>query len=260
MTDVGQKRLPVLFIGHGTPLNAISDNTYTQAWARLGQTIHPRAILSISAHWYTRGTRVTAMQSPPTLYDFGYRNLRHLTYPAPGSPSLARRIANQLAPKPVIADQDWGLDHGTWSVLLKAYPAADIPVVQLSIDRLGSPRLHFELGRRLKGLRDKGVLIMATGNIVHNLDFIIRSGPARPYPWAERFDAIVRDKLVARAWNDLIDYQNLGDNTEYAVPTPDHYVPLLYALGAANVSEPLMFPVEGIDHGSMSMRCVQFGA
>jgi 4,5-DOPA dioxygenase extradiol len=254
-----RSRLPVLFVGHGTPLNAVADNAFTQTWARLGQTIRPQAILSISAHWYTRGTRITAAERPQTIYDFGYHNLGHLSYPAPGSPSLARRIAELLQPAPVMNDERWGLDHGTWSVLLKAYPAADIPVVQLSIDGTQSPRFHFDLGRRLKPLREEGVLIMASGNIVHNLDLSIRSGPEIPYPWAERFDATVRDKLLKRTWNDLIDYQHLGPDAAYAVPTPDHYLPLLYALGAADDSEPLSFPIEGIARGSMSMRCVLFG-
>ena len=262
MTVTGnyRSRFPVLFVGHGTPLNAIRDNIFTQTWARLGQTIRPRAILSISAHWYTRGTRVTALERPPTIYDFVYRNLGHLSYPAPGSPSLARRVAELLQPAPVMNDRQWGLDHGTWSVLLKTYPAANIPVVQLSIDGMESTRFHFDLGRRLRPLRDEGVFIIASGNIVHNLNLSIRSGPEIPYPWAERFDATVREKLLSRNWNDLIEYQTLGDDWAYAIPTPDHYLPLLYALGAADKLEPLSFPAEGIVSGSMSMRSVLFGA
>jgi 4,5-DOPA dioxygenase extradiol len=238
-----RNRFPVLFVGHGTPLNAISDNIFTQTWARLGQTIRPRAILSISAHWYTRGTRVTAVERPPTIYDFGYRNLRHLSYPA-----------ELLQPAAVVNDEQWGFDHG-----LKAYPVANIPVVQLSIDAMESTRFHFDLGRRLKPLRDEGVFIVASGNIVHSLNLSIRSGPEIPYPWAERFDTTVRDKLLGRNWNDLIEYQTLDQDWAYAVPTPDHYLPLLYALGAADELEPLSFPVEGIVSGSMSMRSVLFG-
>ena len=231
-----------------------------QSWAHLGQKIRPREILSISAHWYTRGTRVTAAERQQTIYDFGYRNLGHLNYPAPGSPSLARRVTELLQPTPIMDDDQWGVDHGTWSVLLKAYPAANIPVVQLSIDGTKSTRLHFDLGRRLRPLRDEGVFIVASGNIVHNLNLSIRNGPEIPYPWAERFDAIVRDKLLSRNWIDLIEYQTLCPEWAYAVPTPDHYLPLLYALGAADESEPLSFPVEGIVSGSMSMRSVLFGA
>lgn len=251
-------QLPVLFIGHGTPLNAISDNRFTQGWAAIGNAIRPRQILSISGHWFTRGTRVTAMEHPRTIYDFGYRNLGHLSYPAPGSPALAHRIGDLLRPTPVTSDFDWGLDHGTWSVLLKAYPNADIPVVQLSIDGLQPPQFHFELGRRLVPLRHEGVLIVATGNIVHNLDFSIRSGPEIPYPWAERFDAAVRDKLLTRDWQSLIDYDRLSPDWELAVPTPDHYLPLLYAIGASDPSDAISFPLEGVARGSMSMRSIIF--
>jgi 4,5-DOPA dioxygenase extradiol len=254
-------RLPVVFIGHGTPLNAIADNEFTRTWATLGAKIRrPRAILAISAHWYTVGTGVTAMEAPETIYDFGYRNLRHLRYPAPGLPALAERVAELLAPCPVVHDKSWGLDHGSWSVLLKAYPAADIPVVQLSIDGTQRPRVHYELGKRLAPLRDEDVLILATGNIVHNLDLTIREGTAAPYPWAERFDCTVRDRLIERDWESLVDYDSLGPDAALSVPTPDHYLPFVYALGAADPDEPVWFPIEGIDRGSMSMRCVVFGS
>jgi len=197
---------PIAFIGHGTPLNALDDNAYTRGWAALAAKLaRPRAILSISAHWYTRGTAVTAMERPRTIYDFGYKNLQHLTYPAPGDPILAEEVANLLAPIEVVRDHSWGLDHGTWTVLLKAYPEADIPVVQLSIDGTKSPQFHRELGRRLAPLRDKNILILATGNIVHNLEYFIRSpGGAPPFAWAERFDRLVRDKLTEREWDDML--------------------------------------------------------
>ena len=251
---------PVVFIGHGTPLNALMDNEYTRAWAALGVALgRPRAILSISAHWYTRGTAVTAMAQPETIYDFGYQNMYHIKYPAPGDPALADRIAALLAPVSVVKDQSWGFDHGTWSVLGKAYPDATIPVVQLSIDGTREPRFHYELGRMLAPLRREGVLIAGTGNIVHNLAMTIRSGPATPYPWAERFDATVREKLVARDWAALVNYRALGPDAEMAVPTPDHYLPLLYVLGAATPDEEISFPVEAIDRGSMSMRTVMIG-
>jgi len=251
---------PVVFIGHGTPLNALMDNEYTRAWAALGAALgRPRAILSISAHWYTRGTAVTAMAQPETIYDFGYQNMYHIKYPAPGDPALADRIAALLAPVSVVKDQSWGFDHGTWAVLGKAYPDATIPVVQLSIDGTREPRFHYELGRMLAPLRREGVLIAGTGNIVHNLAMTIRSGPATPYPWAERFDATVREKLVARDWAALVNYRALGPDAEMAVPTPDHYLPLLYVLGAATPDEEISFPVEAIDRGSMSMRTVMIG-
>jgi len=217
-----------------------------------------RDSLDFCALVYTRYSG--AAERPQTIYDFGYRNLGHLSYPAPGSPSLARRVTELLQPTPVMDDHQWGVDHGTWSVLLKAYPAANIPVVQLRIDSTEATRLHFDLGRRLRPLRDEGVLIIVSGNIVHNLNLSFRSGPEIPYPWAERFDATVRDKLLSRNWTDLIEYQTLCPEWADAVPTPDHYIPLLYALGAADELDPLSFPVEGIVSGSMSMRSVLFGA
>jgi 4,5-DOPA dioxygenase extradiol len=253
-------RLPVLFLGHGTPLNAVRDNAFTRGWSALGRQLpRPQSILAISAHWYTMGTGVTAMDRPRTIYDFGYRNLGHLKYPAPGDPALAERVAQLLAPRPVVRDQSWGLDHGSWSVLLFLFPKADIPVVQLSIDGSEPPSTLFDLAKRLSPLREEGVLIMATGNVVHNLEHYIRSGDGAPYPWAERFDALVRDKLNARDWEALADYESLGDDAALAVPTPDHYLPLVYAMGASDPAEPVSFRNEAIEGGSMSMRTVVFG-
>ncbi len=252
--------MPVVFVGHGTPLNAVADNAFTRAWRAMGARLgRPDSILAVSAHWYTRGTGVTAMERPETIYDFGYQNLRHLKYPAPGNPALAAHAAELLAPLPVVQDRSWGLDHGSWSVLLHLFPAADIPVVQLSIDGTQPPQFHVELGRRLKRLRDENVLIIGTGNIVHNLERAIRTPQAPAYPWAERFDRIVADKLDSRAWNDLVDYTALGSDAALSIPTPDHYLPLLYAIGAADPAEAVEYPVTGIDMGSMSMRSVVFG-
>ena len=257
--EIAPSRMPVVFVGHGTPLNAIDDNAYTRSWAALGAAIRPRAILSVSAHWYTRGLGVTAMERPRTIYDFGYRHLGHLVYPAPGDPDLARRTADLLQPRRVALDQAWGLDHGTWSVLLKAFPAADVPVVQLSVDALMSPQEHFEVAQALRPLRDEGVLIMATGNIVHNLERSIRSGPDVPYDWAVRFDERVGDLLLAHRWADLVDYEHIAE-ADLAVPTPDHYLPLLYALGASDDDDKVSFPTLGITRGSMSMRSVLLGS
>jgi 4,5-DOPA dioxygenase extradiol len=261
LQDFTSRRLPVLFVGHGTPFNAIADNEFTRTWAMLGTTIpRPRAILVISAHWYTYGTGVTATDRPDTIHDFGGGSeLRELQYPAPGLPHLAERVADLLAPCPVVRDRSWGFDHGCWSVLKRAYPAADIPVVQLSIDGTQRPQVHYELGKRLAPLRDEGVLIFASGNIVHNLNFVIRDAAAAPYPWAERFDLAVRERLIARDWESLVDYGSLGPDAALCVPTPDHYLPLVYAMGAASREERVSFPVEGIDLGSVSMRCVVFG-
>ncbi len=253
-------QLPVLFIGHGTPLNAIEDNVFTRAWAKLGAGLRrPRAILVISGHWYTAGTGVTSADWPETIYDFGYTNLGHIRYPVAGDPQLAERVAQLLAHTPVVRDPRRGLDHGAWSVLVKAFPAADIPVVQLSIDGRQPPRFHYEQGRKLAPLRDEGVLILASGNLVHNLPRTIRSGVAQPYPWAARFDAAVAAILEARSWERLIEYEALGPDAALSIPTPDHYLPLIYALGAADPQQPLSFPVTGIDRGSMSMRSVLFG-
>jgi 4,5-DOPA dioxygenase extradiol len=252
---------PVIFVGHGTPLNALMDNVFTDAWARLGAALgRPRAILSISGHWYTRGTRVTAMERPSTLYDFGYQNMFHIKYPAPGSPALGDRIVELLNHVSVIKDYSWGFDHGTWSVLSKAYPAADIPVIQLSLDRTREPEFHYELGRQLKRLRREEVLIMGSGNIVHNLELTTRTGKAQPHAWAERFDSLVRSKLIDRDFDALVDYQSLSPDAALAVPTPDHYLPLLYTLGAAEPDDLILFPVEEIDRGSMSMRTIVFGS
>lgn len=257
----GRQRMPVVFVGHGTPLNALADNAFTRGWAAMGAAIgRPERILAISAHWYTRGTGVTAMDRPETLHDFGYRHLDHLRYPAPGSPDLAARAARLLAPIPVVQNHSWGLDHGTWSVLLKMYPRADVPVVQLSIDATKPPAFHVDVGRSLAALREDGVLILATGNIVHNIDAAIRTPRPPAYPWAERFDQLVRERLESRDWASLVDYAKLGGDAALSVPTPDHYLPLVHAIGAADPAEPVGFPVEGIDMGSMSMRSVIFGA
>jgi len=255
------KTWPVIFVGHGTPLNAMRNNAFTDSWTRLGAALgRPRAILSVSAHWYTRGTLVTAMARPNQLYDFGYRNMAHIKYHAPGSPALADRVVELLRHACPVKDYSWGLDHGTWSVLSKAYPAADVPVVQLSIDGTREPEFHYDLGRHLKRLRREGVLIMGSGNIVHNLGLTVRTGKAEPYAWAVRFDALVRTKLIDRDFEALVNYPSLSPDADLAVPTPDHYLPLLYTLGAVEADEPIVFPVEEIDRGSMSMRTIMFGA
>jgi 4,5-DOPA dioxygenase extradiol len=260
MTSRDHKLWPVIFVGHGTPLNALMENAFTSAWTKLGESLgRPRAILSISGHWYTRGIRVTAMERPETLYDFGYQNMFHLNYPAPGCPPLAARITDLFKPLPVASDHSWGLDHGTWAVLLHMYPSADIPVVQLSVDGMRTPREHRELGELLRPLRKEGVLIMGSGNIVHNLPKTIRIGEAPPFDWAQRFDALVRTKLVSGDWRALENYQALSPDAGLAVPTPDHYLPFLYSLGAAEPEDKISFPVEAIDRGSMSMRTIVWG-
>ncbi len=259
------RRMPALFLGHGSPMNVLENNRYTQTWRRLGEQLpRPQAILAISAHWYTRGTRVTAMVQPPTVHDFhGFpRALHETVYPAPGSPRLARRISELLAPQtPVVLDDDWGLDHGSWSLLLAMYPQADIPVVQLSIDGTLPVSGHLELGRKLAVLRDEGVLIVASGNVVHNLQLASWSEPLRVYPWAQAFNDFVKDNLRwrgAAGQHPLANYL-LAEGGALACPTPEHFLPLLYTLGAWEGTEPVTLPVEGIEMGSLSMLSVQVG-
>jgi len=252
---------PALFVGHGNPMHAISENAYTRAWRALGASLaRPKAILAISAHWYVRGTRVTAMAKPKTIHDFGGfpDELYQVEYPAPGSPELARRVRDLLAPLDVGLDESWGLDHGTWSVLVHMFPAADIPVVQLSIDRTKPASFHHELGARLAPLRGEGVLVLGSGNVVHNLETVAWGDPsAGPYDWAARFDAKVRELLDAKDHASLVDYAKLGPDALLSVPTPDHSLPLLYVAGASPGVVPT-YPCGGFDLGSISMLSVRF--
>jgi 4,5-DOPA dioxygenase extradiol len=260
--DVGTGRMPAVFLGHGTPMNALQDNRWTKTWQRVGSEIgRPRAILAISAHWCTRGIGVTAMKTPPTIHDFGGfpQALFDMEYPAPGDPELAERVRTLLAPLPVVLDREsWGLDHGTWSVLCKAYPAADIPVVQLSIDMTKPPRFHFEIGQRIASLRDEGVLLLGTGNVVHNLSVFRREDDAFAYDWAQRFNDYIRDKLLAHEFDGIIDYAALGRDAALSVPTPDHYYPLLYIAGAA-ANDRAVIQCDDVCQASMSMLSVSFG-
>ncbi|MCC6536006.1 MAG: 4,5-DOPA dioxygenase extradiol [Bryobacterales bacterium] len=254
--------LPAIFFGHGSPMNAVTDNAYTAAWREIGKTRpRPRAILAISAHWYVPGTGVTVSTSPRTIHDFGGfpDELFRVQYPAPGDAALARRVEELLAPLPVQRDESWGLDHGTWSVLCRVYPQADIPVVQLSIDRTKPPAFHYEIGQRLAPLRDEGVLIAGSGNVVHNLRRLVWSPDAEPHDWAARFETQIRQTLQARDFAPLIAYEKLGPDAMLAIPTPEHYLPLLYVMGAAQARDAIRFPVEGIDVGSISMLAVEVG-
>src|SRR5215472_13657015 len=257
-------RLPAVFLGHGNPMNALQENAWTRAWAALGAGLaqKARAVLAISAHWYIPGTAVTATAAPRTIHDFGGfpPELFAVRYPAPGDPALAARVAALLAPVQVDADQSWGLDHGTWSVLCHVFPQADVPVVQLSIDETRPPAFHYELGTRLRPLRDEGVLIVGSGDVVHNLEaYAWGRRPAQPYDWALRFETTVRERLMAGDGATLIDYTALGEDALLSVPTAEHYLPLLYVLGASAPEDSLTFPTEGIDGGSVSMLAVRFG-
>ena len=254
--------MPVVFFGHGSPMNVIDDNRYTRAWREIGRALpRPKAILSVSAHWFTAGVGVTAMDAPKTIHDFyGFPpELYALRYPAPGDPSLARQVRELLAPLEVVLDQEWGLDHGTWSVLYHAYPEADVPVVQLSIDRTQPGTYHYEVGRRLAPLREQGVLIAGSGNVVHNLALRTRAENAPAHDWAERFNTRVRELIERREHQPLSEWEEMGRDAHLAINSSEHYLPLLYCLGAQHEGEPSRFAVDGIEQGSLGMLTVVIG-
>ena len=254
---------PTIFFGHGNPLNALLTNDYTNRWQAIGASLpQPKAVLCVSAHWYLPGTAVTAMPSPRTIHDFGGfpRELYEVQYPAPGSPALATRVRELLAPIPVELDQSWGLDHGTWSVLCHVFPRADIPVVQLSIDETREPQFHYAVGKLLAPLRDEGVLIIGSGNIVHNLHtYAWGKHDVEPFDWALRFETRARELLLEGEDAPLVNYETLGRDALLSAPTPDHYLPLLYVMALRRAGEQVSFPVEGFDGGSISMLTVQIG-
>jgi 4,5-DOPA dioxygenase extradiol len=256
-------RLPIIFFGHGSPMVALEKSDVTRSWSETAARIErPRAILCISAHWLTRGTAVTAMPQPRTIHDFGAfpQALFDVQYPAPGDPELAQRIKDQLAPMPVSMDQGWGLDHGTWSVLVHAYPDADVPVVQLGMDVGKTPAEHWEVGRLLRPLRDEGVLIIGTGNIVHNLPAMDWGNPSAPaYPWAERFNSAMLDAVAGDQPQAVIDFEARGEEASLSVPSPDHFWPLLYVLGARHDGEAAAFEPNFIQHKSLSMTSIVIG-
>jgi len=255
--------MPVIFIGHGNPMNALQHNAYTEGWAVLGAHLpRPKAVLAISAHWYIPKTAVTAMAAPPTIHDFGGfpRELYQVRYPAPGDPTLAGRVQALLAPLSVRRDLQWGLDHGTWAVLCHLFPQADVPVVQLSIDETQPAAFHYELGKHLAPLREEGVLILGSGNLVHNLHaYAWGRHDMNPYDWAIHFETRVRELLLTGDDGLLIDYEAIDPEAMLAVPTPDHYLPLLYIIALRHQGESLCFPVEGFDDGSVSMLTVRIG-
>ncbi|MBC7911509.1 MAG: 4,5-DOPA dioxygenase extradiol [Pyrinomonadaceae bacterium] len=255
--------MPAIFFGHGNPMNALLKNAYTEAWRNIGtQMPRPKAILAISAHWYLPATLVTAESAPRTIHDFGGfpPELHRVEYPAPGSPELAKRVQALLAPVAVELDESWGLDHGTWSVLCHVFPQADIPVVQLSIDETQPPDFHYEMGKRLAPLRDEGVLILGSGNLVHNLHtYAWGSHRVEPFDWAVRFEEQARTLLLDGNHAPLIAYEALGRDAMLSVPTPEHYLPLLYVIAARREGEQISFPVEGVDGGSVSMLTIQIG-
>jgi 4,5-DOPA dioxygenase extradiol len=257
------KSMPAIFFGHGNPMNALLKNDYTEKWAAIGADIpRPRAVLCVSAHWYLPGTAVTAMLRPRTIHDFGGfpQALHEVNYPAPGDPELARRVGDLLAPVAVNLDQRWGLDHGTWSVLCHVFPQADVPVIQLSIDETQPAAYHYEIARRLAPLRDEGILIIGSGNLVHNLHtYAWGRHRVEPFDWAVRFEQQARELLIAGNHEPLVNYETLGRDAMLSAPTPDHYLPLLYVIALRRADDPVSFPVEGVDGGSVSMLTVQIG-
>jgi 4,5-DOPA dioxygenase extradiol len=261
-------RLPVLFVGHGSPMNAIGDNEYRRSWqalgAEFGETLpRPQLILCVSAHWITRGWHLTGMARPRTIHDFGGfpQELFDQQYPAPGAPAVARQIADGIVvPKVGLDTDEWGYDHGTWSVLKPMFPQADIPVLQLSMDYSRPPAEHFAIGRQLRALRERGVLIVGSGNIVHNLGATRRGASAmQAYDWAFEFDRQVAGRVEKGELAELAAFQKLGPIAQLAHPTHDHYLPLLYAAGAVDAKEPVRFFNATYQSASISMRSVVWG-
>lgn len=252
-------KMPALFIGHGSPMNALEHNAVTESFRQLGKDLpRPKAILAVSAHWETEGTQVLSLAKPPTIHDFyGFpKALFDLEYPAIGAPELAKRT-QELVGEATLSEK-WGLDHGTWSVLVHMYPKADIPVYQLSLDVKKTPREHLETGRKLQALRKEGVLILGSGNIVHNLRALNWKEPSDVYQWGLDFDQQIKKALEARDETTLTDYEKLGDIAKLSVPTADHYLPLLYVVGATSHEDVLTYPYQGHALGSLSMRSVLY--
>jgi 4,5-DOPA dioxygenase extradiol len=260
MKSVNTKKMPVLFIGHGNPMNAIEVNPFTESLKRLGESFVelPKAIMVVSAHWLTKGTFISTTESPEIIYDFyGFpKELYHVKYPAMGAPAIAREVI-KLVPE-IKEDNQWGLDHGAWSILKHIFPKADIPVFQLSIDFYQPMQYHFDLANRLKQLREQGVLVIGSGNIVHNLALVFSKEDNAPFEWAAEFDEIVKERIVNKDFTSLINYEKFGRVASLAIPTVDHYVPLLYTLGMAEADEEITFTYEEV-FTSLSMRCVKIG-
>ncbi|WP_410211636.1 4,5-DOPA dioxygenase extradiol [Aquirhabdus sp.] len=260
-THTPSAKMPAVFLGHGSPMNAIEQNRYTESWRQLGEDLpRPKAILMISAHWYTRGTGVTAMQHPKTIHDFGGfpQALFDFRYPARGDAELAAQITQLLSPINVILDHGWGLDHGTWSVLTHVYPEADIPVLQLSIDATLSAEQHVALIRQLAVLREQDVLIMGSGNVVHNLRVMDRNIGSHSFDWAEQFNGSIKRHFLDRNMDALTDYMKL-EGAKLSVPTAEHFLPFLYIAALMTDDDPLKIIVDGGEMGSITMLSVQVG-
>ncbi|MFX1606224.1 MAG: 4,5-DOPA dioxygenase extradiol [Promethearchaeota archaeon] len=256
------ERMPTLFIGHGSPMNAIENNEFTKGWEEIAKSIpKPNSILCISAHWFVPSTLVTTVEQPKTIHDFyGFPpKLYQQKYPAPGSPELAAKVSKSLMDFSIGLDLTWGLDHGTWSVLKKMYPDADIPTIQLSIDYTKLPQFHFELGSKLDFLRDQGVLILGSGNLVHNLGAVNWKSEDSVYEWAQEFEDIITDSILNSGESVIVNFDNIRELMRKAHPSLDHYLPLLYAKGASSDSSEISIYNQKIIHGSISMTCFKFG-
>ena len=256
-----KNRMTTLFVGHGSPMNAIEDNLYSRAWSALGQSLEkPKAILSISAHWFTSGTKINNEPLPNQIYDmYGFPDeLYQVKYPAPGAPALAERV-QELLGSSVTINNHWGIDHGAWSVLHRMFPAADVPILPLSVNAQLTPKEHFEIGQMLKPLRDEGVLIFGSGNVVHNLGRIDWRKPEGA-PWAEAFDQYIYHAVMNRKFGDAINYLSAGDAAELAVPSQDHFLPLLYVLGASDEADQISVFNQDCMLASLSMTSYVFSS
>jgi 4,5-DOPA dioxygenase extradiol len=256
--------MPALFIGHGSPMNGIEDNDFNQRWKGLAKEIPvPSAVIVVSAHWFTRGTHITAMEHPETIHDFGGfpKELFSVQYPAPGSPSLAQETASMVHTTTIGLAHDWGLDHGTWTVVRHMYPEAKIPVLQLSIDYTKAPQYHYDLAKELTALRKKGVLIIGSGNMVHNLRLMswemIKSELG--YDWANEMNSTFKNLIVNKEHSRLIQYEKLGKEAMLAVPTPEHYLPLIYSLALQGKNDDVSFFNDKAVGGSLTMTSVKIG-
>lgn len=248
--------MPIMFVGHGSPMNAIEDNEFSREWSRIGKSmVKPQAILSISAHWLTKGTFVTAMEKPKTIHDFsGFpKELFEVEYNVYGNPKLASETSKLISKTKTLLDEEWGLDHGTWSVVRKMYPDADVPVLQLSIDYTKDLLWHYELAKELSELRKKGVLILGSGNLVHNLRMINWQNPEGKYDWAEEINSKFRKNILSDDLKKLVNYNELGSEAKLAIPTIDHYIPMLYILGLRIKRDEIKFFNDKIVLGSISM-------
>ncbi len=262
LPETGQQ-MPVLFVGHGSPMNGIEDNEFSLYWERLGREIpRPAAVLVVSAHWFIRSTKVTAMDFPKTIHDFGGfpQALFDVQYPAPGSPALAKEMTESIRSVHVEQDHDWGLDHGAWTVVRRMYPKADIPVLQLSIDYTKGPQFHYELAKELAFLRKKGVLIIGSGNMVHNLGMINwRMMDGGGYDWAYQMNDKFKEFILKGDHHPLIKYESLGQEARMAIPTPEHYIPLLYTLALQDKKDEVGFFNDKAVGGSLTMTSVRIG-